>query len=322
LGSHPSIIVWVLFNEGWGQYDTERLTAWLKSLDPTRFVDNASGWTDMRVGDLIDAHTYPGPDSPEPESRRAAVLGEFGGLGLPLDGHAWSERCWGYLMLGNSEELTSRYTALFNLVWTLHDFRGLSAAIYTQTTDVETECNGLLTYDRAVAKIPADKLQAANRGQRRGPPMRFVLADAMFGRTLWKYSLEKPQDDWSEPGFDASTWKEGPAGFGTADTPGIRVNTVWKTSDIWLRAGFVLTTAECSGLKLRVYHDEDAEVYLNGVLAAKLAGFGTDYVELAPTPEAVAALRPGHNTVAVHCHQTTGGQGIDVGILVPKEASP
>jgi hypothetical protein len=322
LENHPSLIVWVLFNEGWGQYETERLTPWLKSLDPSRLVDNASGWTDMRVGDLIDAHTYPGPDSPEPESRRAAVLGEFGGLGLPLDGHAWSERCWGYLMLGNVEELTSRYTALFNLVWTLHDLRGLSAAIYTQTTDVETECNGLLTYDRAVAKIPTDKLRAANLGKLRGPAMRFVLPDAMFGRTLWKYTLEKPPDDWTQPEFDASAWKEGAAGFAGAGTPGIRMNSAWKTSDIWLRVGFVLTAAECAGLKLRVFHDEDAEVYVNGVLAVKLAGFGTDYVELTPTPEAVAALRPGHNTVAVHCHQTSGGQGIDVGVLVPKETTP
>src|SRR6266478_2418752 len=78
LENHPSIIVWVLFNEGWGQYETERLTQWLKKMDPSRLVDNASGWTDMRVGDLVDVHSYPGPDSRPPESSRAAVLGEFG----------------------------------------------------------------------------------------------------------------------------------------------------------------------------------------------------------------------------------------------------
>ncbi len=322
LENHPSIIVWVLFNEGWGQYDTERLTQGLKSRDPSRLVDNASGWTDMRVGDLIDAHSYPGPDSPEPESRRAAVLGEFGGLGFLVDGHAWSARCWGYLMLTNKQELATRYSSLLNQVWALHELRGLSAAIYTQTTDVETECNGLLTYDRAEAKIPIATLRAANLGTLRKPPMRLVLPDAMFARTLWRYTLTQPDDDWLMPEFDASSWQEGPAGFGTADTPGARVNTAWKSSDIWLRSNFILAAGELSGLKLRVYHDEDAEVYLNGVLAMKLPGFSNQYVEVGISPEAIAALRPGRNTVAVHCHQTSGGQGIDVGILVPKTAAP
>ena len=82
LYNHPSIVQWVLFNEGWGQYDTEALTKWIKAMDPSRLVDDASGWTDMRVGDLVDMHNYPGPDSPAPEPHRAAVLGEFGGLGL------------------------------------------------------------------------------------------------------------------------------------------------------------------------------------------------------------------------------------------------
>lgn len=318
LENHPSIIVWVLFNEGWGQYDTERLTQGLKSLDPSRLVNNASGWTDMRVGDLIDAHSYPGPDSPEPESRRAAVLGEFGGLGLFVGNHAWSPRCWGYLMLTNQQELALRYSDLLKTVWTLHELRGLSAAIYTQTTDVETECNGLLTYDRAEAKIPPDVLRAANLGSLRGPPMSFVLPDAMFARTVWKFTVTQPANDWAWPDFDAAGWNEGPAGFGTPATPGIRVNTVWKTPDIWLRGSFTLSAGQQSGLKLRLFHDEDVEVYLNGVLAVKLAGYSTGYIETDISPEARAALRPGRNIVAVHCHQTGGGQGIDVGILVPQ----
>jgi len=192
LENHPSIIAWVLFNEGWGQYDTERLTQWLKTLDPSRLVNNASGWTDMHVGDFIDAHSYPGPDSPEPEARRAAVLGEFGGLGLPIDGHSWSSRCWGYLMLDSRKELEVRYASLLDQVWALHDLRGLSAAIYTQTTDVETECNGLLTYDRAVAKIDPAIMLAANHGEWGGRPMKIVLPDAVFGRTIWKYTTHPP----------------------------------------------------------------------------------------------------------------------------------
>lgn len=318
LENHPSIITWVLFNEGWGQYDTERLTQWLKTLDPSRLVNNASGWTDMRVGDLIDVHSYPGPDSPDPEARRAAVLGEFGGLGLPIDGHSWSSRCWGYLMLENPQELGERYTLLLNQVWALHDLRGLSAAVYTQTTDVETECNGLLTYDRAVAKMAPALILKANRGASRGWPMKFVIPDAMFGRTTWKYTMEKPADDWLQPGFDAAAWKEGPGGFGSSGTPGARANTTWKTDDIWLRREFILDPEPQGDLKLRVYHDEDAQIYLNGVLAAKFTGYYGDYVEVDISPEARAALRPGSNTVAVHCHQTGGGQCIDVGILMTK----
>jgi len=315
LENHPSIIVWVLFNEGWGQYDTERLTQWLKTLDPSRLVDNASGWTDMRVGDLIDVHSYPGPDSPLPESRRAAVLGEFGGLGLQVTNHSWSSRCWGYLMLPDQKELTARYTRAFKQVWALHHLRGLSAAVYTQTSDVETECNGLLTYDRAVAKIDSAALLAANRGEFSGPPMKVILADALLGRTKWKYTTDKPADDWFKPGFDAVVWKEGIGGFGKQGTPGSFSSTTWQTSDIWLRTDFTLTTETPSNLRLRVYHDEDAAIYLNGVLALKLKGYVTDYEDHEIAAEAAATLRPGLNNIAVHCRQTSGGQGIDVGIL-------
>lgn len=318
LENHPSIVTWVLFNEGWGQYDTERLAQWLKALDPTRLVDNASGWTDMRVGDIIDMHNYPGPNSPAPESRRATALGEFGGLGLPVERHSWSARCWGYLMLADEKEFSARYTRMLKQVWNLHNLRGLSAAIYTQTSDVETECNGLLTYDRAITKIDPAILARVNRGEFPTRPMKIVLADALIDRTKWKYTLEKPEDAWLKPEFDASGWREGTAGFGTSQTPGAYPNTAWETSDIWLRREFVLAPEDLSGIKLRIFHDEDAEVYLNGVLAVKLKGYITDYDEFDISNEAAAALHPGNNTIAVHCHQTAGGQGIDVGILATK----
>jgi hypothetical protein len=319
LHAHPSIVTWVLFNEGWGQYETERLTQMLKSADPSRLVNNASGWTDMRVGDLIDVHSYPGPDSPDPETRRASVLGEFGGLGLSVTGHVWSANFWGYRTMANADELNNRYAALLKQVWSLHDLRGLSAAVYTQTTDVETECNGLLTYDRAVLKLDAARTLAANRGDDRGPRMKVVLPDAQLGRSLWRYTTAKPGDDWFRPGFDVTAWKEGASGFGTGITPGARVNTLWETSDIWLRREFSLPAEDIAGLKLRVYHDEDAEIYLNGVLALKLTGFFTEYREFEIAPEAARALRPGNNTIAVHCHQTNGGQCIDVGVLTPRQ---
>jgi hypothetical protein len=317
LQNHPSIVVWVLFNEGWGQYDTESLTGWLKELDPSRLVDDASGWTDMRVGDLIDMHSYPGPDSPTPESHRAAVLGEFGGLGLTVKNHLWSAHSWGYLMLPDANELADRYTRELKQVWELHRLRGLSAAVYTQTADVETECNGLQTYDRRVAKIAPDVLRAANRGKFTGPPMKIILPDALLGRVNWKYTMVKPGPAWNQPQFDAAGWREGFGGFGASGTPGLFFNTTWDTSDIWLRREFNLGPEDLSGLKLEIFHDEDAEVYLNGVLAAALSHFVTDYQDVDISSEAAATLHPGINTIAVHCHQTTGGQGVDVGILAP-----
>jgi hypothetical protein len=316
--NHPSIIVWVLFNEGWGQYETERLARWLKSLDPSRLVDNASGWTDKRVGDLIDTHSYPGPESPQPESDRAAVLGEFGGLGLGVDDHTWSKRFWGYQAMSDRPALTARYAALLARVWTLRDSSGLSAAVYTQTTDVETECNGLLTYDRALCKLDLAPMRAANRGENRETRARVFVADALYGRPKWSYTLERPAADWFKPGFNATAWKEGTAGFGTQRTPGALIRTTWDTADIWLRREFTLNHDDLSQAKFQLHHDEDVEIYLNGVLAASAPGFVTDYYEQKISPEALATLKPGVNLLAVHCHQTTGGQYVDVGILAPQ----
>lgn len=317
LEDHPSIIVWVLFNEGWGQYDTKPLADWLKERDPSRLVDDASGWTDMRAGDLLDMHSYPGPDSPSPEPRRAAVLGEFGGLGLAVRGHTWSTNFWGYVMLVDANELSTRYTQMLKQVWKLNYLNGLSAAVYTQTADVETECNGLQTYDRAVSKIRPEILWAANRSGLADMPKNIVLADAMFGKVNWKYTTEQPADSWIQPKFDTSNWKEGAGGFGSAGTPGILLNTSWNSGDIWLRREFTISAEDIPRIKLHLFHDEDVEIYFNGALAARLPGFITDYDEFEISQVALTALHPGNNTIAVHCRQTTGGQGVDVGIIVP-----
>jgi beta-galactosidase/beta-glucuronidase len=155
LRNHPAIVMWVPFNEGWGQHDTGRLVAWLKRYDPTRLVDNASGWTDAQVGDVLDVHDYPGPKIPLPDSTRARVLGEFGGLGLPLDGHTWQAKDnWGYRRYTDTTALWAAYRDLLERLRVLES-EGLAAAVYTQTSDVEIEVNGLMTYDRAVVKLPA-----------------------------------------------------------------------------------------------------------------------------------------------------------------------
>jgi hypothetical protein len=322
LENHPSIIVWVLFNEGWGQYDTKSLADRLKERDPSRLVDDASGWTDMKAGDLIDMHNYVGPESPAPEPRRAAVLGEFGGLGLNVTNHLWANRSWGYRMLADDKELAARYSLAAKQVGRLRNLHGLSAAVYTQTADVETECNGLQTYDRAVVKISPDVLLAANRSAFSEVPLKVIMADALYGRVSWKFTTEKPAGDWYQNKFDDSAWKDGVGGFGSTGTPGIFLNTAWGTPDIWLRREFTLDAENMSALKLQVFHDEDAEIYLNGVLAAKFSGFVTDYDEFEISQPAGGTLHPGENTIAVHCHQTTGGQGIDVGIVSPLPVKP
>jgi beta-galactosidase/beta-glucuronidase len=162
--NHPSIIMWVVFNEGWGQFDTPRVTNWVKEYDPSRLVNCASGWTDRGVGDVHDIHVYPGPGTTKPEEHRAAVLGEFGGLGLPLEGHTWqSTKNWGYRQFKTRDELTKAYLSLMDHLQPQIADPGMSAAVYTQTTDVETEVNGLMTYDRETVKPDEEQIAAAHR---------------------------------------------------------------------------------------------------------------------------------------------------------------
>jgi beta-galactosidase/beta-glucuronidase len=163
LHNFPSIIVWVPFNEAWGQFKTKEITEWTMKKDPSRLVNSASGGNFEPVGHIMDLHNYPEPLMPEPSlfgSKQILVLGEFGGLGLPVDGHTWQDKNnWGYQSFKSKEELLKRYSELVNNIPALIK-KGLSAAIYTQTTDVEVETNGLMTYDRKDIKIPAAQLKA------------------------------------------------------------------------------------------------------------------------------------------------------------------
>ena len=160
LQAHPSICVWVPFNESWGQFKTDEILAWVKQLDPTRLVDGPSGWIDRGSGDLHDYHLYGDRLSQylSPEAARAIVIGEFGGLGYPVESHLYSSDSWSYQGFKSPKELEAGYAKLVARVAEMRD-QGFSAAVYTQLTDVETEINGLLTYDRQVSKIPAAALQ-------------------------------------------------------------------------------------------------------------------------------------------------------------------
>jgi hypothetical protein len=317
--NHPSIIQWVLFNEGWGQYDTERLVKEIRKVDPSRLVDNAAGWTDMRVGDVIDTHSYPEPVDIKADTQRATLLGEFGGIGFRVEGHTWAKESWGYQGAANLQGVTAWYLHLWRTVGRLREKAGLSAAVFTQITDVETECNGLMTYDRAVSKLPPEMLRRANHQTPGSASGTMVLSDALNGTApVWRYTFTQPPAGWIDPAFDDSAWTNGTAGFGTPNTPGTSAQTLWNSDDIWLRRTFVLGEGDYSGAMFEVHHDDESEVYVNGVPAAVLPGYLMDYLSTDILPAALRSLHPGTNTVTAHCHQTAGGQYFDLGIFVPK----
>jgi hypothetical protein len=319
LGNHPSIVQWSLFNEGWGQYDTERLTGWLKRLDPSRLVDNASGWVDHQVGDTVDAHAYPDPEGLPAEKDRASVIGEFGGLGWVVPDHTWATAAWSYELMPSQVGLQVRYASLLNEVFDQRENHALSAAVYTQTADVETECDGLLTYDRSVQKIPTDWLADVNSGALQRRQYEAILPDALAGQPTWQYTLNQPATNWMQPEFATDGWREGKAGFGTPDTAGSVVRTPWTTPDIWLRRSFILDAADLSRARLRVHHDDDVQVYLNGKLALDDPFWLMGYALFDIPSDVLSSLKPGTNTIAVHCHQITGSQYVDVGIVVPRD---
>ncbi|MBN1507729.1 MAG: hypothetical protein JW955_12835 [Sedimentisphaerales bacterium] len=321
--NHPSIVMWVPYNEGWGQWDTARITNWIKELDPTRLVDNASGWADRGVGDVRDIHAYPGPGVARLEDKRAVVLGEFGGLGLRIEGHTWQdEQNWGYRSFASARELTDAYLAVIRKLRPMTGEQGLAAAVYTQTTDVEIEVNGLMTYDRALIKMDTDKVRAANRRLHLPPPgVETVVPTSRDEGQMWRYTTTQPADGWEQADFDDSGWKTGTAGFGTEGTPGAAIGTRWDTPDIWIRRSFDLDDADLDEPCLSIHHDEDVEVYINGESAATVSGYTTDYEVLPLSAAGKAALKPGKNLIAVHCRQTGGGQYIDVGLVEVKERS-
>ncbi|MHB8133648.1 MAG: glycoside hydrolase family 2 protein [Anaerolineaceae bacterium] len=163
LNHFPSIVVWVPFNEAWGQFDSRAIGEWIQAYDPGRLVDAASGWFDQGGGGIYSIHKYVGPKMPKIEKTRALALSEFGGIGLRVYGHLWQEeKLFAYKTVKTSEKLTDWYLSLMEKLEELRD-EGLSAAIYTELTDVEYEINGLLTYDREVMKMDAEQLKLAHK---------------------------------------------------------------------------------------------------------------------------------------------------------------
>ena len=312
----PSIVTWVIFNEAGGQHNTKYYSELVRSLDPTRLIDEASGWTHYGSGDIKDIHPYPAPSYPT-SATQATACGEYGGVKYAIDGHLWNGSGWGYASVANAEEYDDTYTEYANKLAIYKNEKGLSAAVYTQLTDVEIEVNGLMTYDRVI-KSDVNRLLKANRTiiEGIGKETKYILSTADSNPETWSYTTTTPKGDWTKADYDDSGWSSGKAGFGKSVS---NSNTSWTTSDIWLRktVNLDLTSEDVEKLKGRIFHDEDVELYINGVLAFEATGYLSTYKNITFSKEALEALNlNGENVFAAHVKQTSGGQYFDLGLYL------
>jgi hypothetical protein len=226
--NHPSIIMWIPFNEGWGQFETEHISKLIKEYDTTRLVNSSSGWTDRGTGDINDIHHYPEPAVQTNENSRAIVLGEFGGLGLPVQGHTWEQKNWGYRNMEDSLQLLTKYESYYDQVHHFVKENGLSATIYTQTTDVETETNGLMTYDRKINKMGIENVYKANHNII--PPSLFSPLRIFTDNYTVKLNNNRINGkiyfttDGSEPSIDSPFYSKP---FAITETTAIKAFTLW-----------------------------------------------------------------------------------------------
>ncbi|MDR3234265.1 MAG: hypothetical protein LBT46_11490 [Planctomycetaceae bacterium] len=164
LSVHPSIVLWTVFNEGAGQHFPPKYLEFVRQLDSSRLVNLTSGWTDSKLGDMNVTHKFPNPEKPIPDADRASVVGVYGGLTLiPQAANCWTPDIWGYLHVSDSETLFKRYREMQMMLRKLIAADGLAGAMFHQLTDVESECNGLTSYDRAVLKFPAEAAEAVGK---------------------------------------------------------------------------------------------------------------------------------------------------------------
>jgi hypothetical protein len=181
---------------------------------------------------------------------------------------------------------------------------------FTQDADGELCCIGY--DDGQIYRMVAEEINLS-------PLVRNVVAETSERVPVpWRFTTNRPAAEWARPDFDDSAWRQGPAGFGTAGTPGGEIRSEWRTNDIWIRRSFALEKDIAAGseVSLRIHHDEDAEVYINGIEVARLNRWTTGYTEVPLSPDGIAAIKLGRNTLAVHCHQNVGGQFVDCGIVV------
>ena len=332
LHNHPAIVMWVVFNEGWGQYDTERLTSWVMRRDPSRLVNGASGWTDAGAGQLYDVHDYtfhPSIPALGQITNRAVILGECGGFNLIVPGHTWEDYPvkkhidpvgdGGREDYPDAESWKPRYESWLEGLRLLQPF-GLNAAVYTQLTDIEHECNGWLTYDRAVSKIPPAQLKRLHaRLYELSPTLKPLLPMLAEGGAGGRFITGQSPVGWSQVEFDDSSWQSasGPPG----SVLSARLPMARRSDGLRLRRSFDLARVP-ERAAVRIVVPGLAHLYLNGTLVktlstTDLAGFTPASIALL-SPEAVKQLRLGRNVLAVEIPPSTrrvGSAPADAGNL-------
>jgi hypothetical protein len=350
--NHPAIIGWCPFNETPPEagHLQNTLVALTRAIDPTRPVLDTSGWSHSTADpELLDAHDY----DQNPVTFRARWQNRCGGFALPArygtarcdlpyfiseyGGIGWYQdaggAAWGYGQMPKSlDEFYTRYAGLTDA---LLDQRTLFGFCYTQLTDVEQERNGLYTFDRQ-PKFDAERIRAINSRKaayEKDPPRKspepaigwHMLVGAFpdgAGAHEWRYITDTPPAEWIQPDFDDHTWKPGRGGFGRKGGWENRTRTSWTTSDIWLRQVFPYDGATWDRGALVIHYDNATEVYVNGRKLWQAQGWNDQYAGFDVTSELRAALRPGENLIAIHCHQDEGGQFIDAALLLGSETEP
>jgi len=351
--NHPSVIGWCPLNETGTEAHLANLQVLLSAtqdLDPTRPFLDTSGYTHFWPDtDVYDTHDYTGdpnayasryaafsltgtePWNNRPEDPRSRYRGqpffvsEYGGI------HVNTKRDtgpgWGYGGAGlDLPDFLARYKGLTDAML---DNPNMFGFCYTQLTDIEQEQNGIYFYDRQQKYDPA-LVRAINQRpaayETQPPRVRQIrwatlVPTSQATAQEWRYTTTQPADDWFKTDFDDSGWQKGKGGFGTATTPGAVVGTEWNTDDVWIRHPFQVSKLPVALAGLRIHHDEDAEVYVNGQQVAALSSYVGDYATM--LNEALPrALIAGENVLAIRCHQTRGGQFIDAGIEIGTEAQP
>lgn len=324
--SFPSIVVWCPLNEGWGQYDTERIAEWVKTYDPSRLVDAPSGWADRKVGDMIDVHLYPGPGMELPEDGRASVLGEFGGLGWPVEDHLWwDKRNWGYLTYDDKESFRKEFTSLIENLQGLISW-GLSAAIYTQTTDVEGEVNGVMTYDREVIKLDKEETRALIE------PLyqpwwnkHVIIPDSEHEAQSWQVNFEEPDGNWKNREYDGFNWPSHHAPFTAEENnPFLPPSTKWSSEELYARKAFHLKKIP-ERIFIKYYAPKtQVKLYINGQLVKELEDGGgrkRHYTHLLLN-DITEYLQPGENILAIEATGTDGVRALDMGLYTTQMVNP
>ena len=343
LGNHPSIIMWVPFNEGWGQHDTERFAALVAERDGTRLVNSASGWADVGVGDTLDHHDYSFYSSialQQYAGGRAVVLGEAGGFNMVVPGHTWHgdkepsttldyADDGGRPTVATADEMLEVFATWVDNLRCLNAFGGLDAVVYTQITDVEHELNGFLTYDRQAPKTDPRKWGEVIRRLYRPPELKTVVPAGAAWKVTTKVppaggkrakDAPEPVPAWARPGFDDAGWQTGAAPFASEKADGLPpVGTVTGAPQYALRRTFTLERVPAKPV-LHLVTTRQCRIFINGREFRNVVNQGrgpqlVDVCAIAFRPEERSLLKEGENTIAVLVPQAKGPNYFDLAVV-------